>query len=703
MNCQRRTRGWMAWAAFLLTLHLQFEAILADEPPAGIAREVWGPLLQRRTEARERLAKWMERRNLGVVDQSVETATRDVSERRAADRVADAGIFLKGIDWALEFDVKFEPQDVVLLQRSFERLQQRLDKLERSPEKPNWTQKRGKVVRGFVSRIDGSLQPYGMIVPAGYDGSKPMRLDVVLHGSTRPVGISELRFMDRFDAGDQAAENETLPDVDYLELHPLGRVENGYRWAGETDVLEAIDAACRQYRVDRDRVVLRGMSMGASGTWHLGLKHPDRFVALGPYCGYVDTHRFSETPLPNFVRVGPLPPVQETTLRLLDSYRYAANAVVTPAIACMGEKDVFFDAHVIMGKAMKDEGLEMVNLISPGTGHVIDPETHREQMRRIAEYANQGLNHGPKSLRFVTWSLKYSRCHWLRVLQLQRHYERTEFVARLNDEGELRIEQSRNIERFAIDPPMASDRVVRVVMGGQTLSPPPRSAADVASAWVFFKEGERWNVKASSEGSSRDERLQGKRPGLQGPIDDAFTDRYVCVRGTGTPWNPAAAAAAEASLRRFEYEWRRYFRGAAPVVNDTDVDAHLLASANLILFGDPGSNRWMREALPKLAIQWNSKTLTVAGKEYASAEHLPVLIAPGQVAGAEDRYWVFNSGHSFHEPELSTLNYLLYPRLGDWAVLKVGAPRVEAQSATAAVVEEVVDFGLSDEMWRPIR
>ena len=36
--------------------------------------------------------------------------------------------------------------------------------------------------------------------------------------------------------------------------------------------------------------------MGASGTWHLGLKHPDFFAALGPYCGYVDTHRFSETP-----------------------------------------------------------------------------------------------------------------------------------------------------------------------------------------------------------------------------------------------------------------------------------------------------------------------------------------------------------------------------------------------------------------------
>ena len=70
--------------------------------------------------------------------------------------------------------------------------------------------------------------------------------------------------------------------------------------------------------------------MGASGTWHLGLKHPDRFVALGPYCGYVDTHEFSKTPLPNFVVVGPLPPHQEKTLHMLDSVDYAANAGIGP-------------------------------------------------------------------------------------------------------------------------------------------------------------------------------------------------------------------------------------------------------------------------------------------------------------------------------------------------------------------------------------
>src|SRR5204863_8812062 len=188
---------------------------------------------------------------------------------------------------------------------------------------------------------------------------------------------------------------------------------------------------CRRYNIDRRRIVLRGMAMGASGTWHLGLKHPERFVALGPYCGYVDTHRFSETPLDNFVRVGPLPEYQERGLHMLDSVDYAANAGVVPAIACMGEKDVFFQAHVIMGEAMQREGLTMVNLISPGTGHVIDPATHAEQMRRIGEYAAAGIQHQPRELRFVTWTLKYSRCHWLQVLGLEQHYARAELSAKL--------------------------------------------------------------------------------------------------------------------------------------------------------------------------------------------------------------------------------------------------------------------------------
>src|SRR3989449_9108422 len=116
------------------------------------------------------------------------------------------------------------------------------------------------------------------------------------------------------------------------------------------------------------------------------IRRPPRST-LFPYTtlfrSYVDTHRFSETPGMNFVKVGPLPPHQEKTLHMLDSVDYAANAGMVPAVACMGEKDVFFQAHEIMGRALSKEGLTMINLVSPGTGHVLDPATHGEQLRRI--------------------------------------------------------------------------------------------------------------------------------------------------------------------------------------------------------------------------------------------------------------------------------------------------------------------------------
>src|SRR5262249_20668620 len=143
-------------------------------------------------------------------------------------------------------------------------------------------------------------------------------------------------------------------------------------------------------------------------------------------------------------------------------------------IACMGEKDVFFQAHVLMGKAMEKEGLKVVNLISPGTGHVIDPVTHREQMRRIGDYAAKGLDHRPRHLRFVTWTLKYSRCHWLQVLGLGEHYARAELEARVATDGSVDVVEPKNITRFAILPPVLQGAAPRLRVGGKAVSLPPR-------------------------------------------------------------------------------------------------------------------------------------------------------------------------------------------------------------------------------------
>jgi hypothetical protein len=183
---------------------------------------------------------------------------------------------------------------------------------------------------------------------------------------------------------------------------------------------------------------------------------------------------------------------------------------------------------------------------------------------------------------------------------------------------------------------------------------------------------------------------------LQGPIDDAFTSPFLCVRGTGQPWNPAAAAYADLALERFADEWEHYFRGKLPTKSDMAVTAEDVQTRNLILFGDPGSNAWIAKVLPSLPLRWTRAMLSFAGQEYSSVRHLPALIAPNPLAGGERRYIVLNSGHTFRASDLAKLNYLLFPRWGDWAILEIPSQPGEDPQPK----ESVLHAGLFDERWR---
>ena len=82
-----------------------------------------------------------------------------------------------------------------------------------------------------------------------------------------------------------------------------------------------------------------------------------------------------------------------------------------------------------------------------------------------------------------------------------------------------------------------------------------------------------------------------KRHGLQGPIDDAFLDSFIFVPPTGTPVAPGVAKWVAAEQKHAITEWRRQFRGEAQVRDDTEITDADIAASNLVLWGDPGSNR----------------------------------------------------------------------------------------------------------------
>jgi hypothetical protein len=226
----------------------------------------------------------------------------------------------------------------------------------------------------------------------------------------------------------------------------------------------------------------------------------------------------------------------------------------------------------------------------------------------------------------------------------------------------------------------------------QSVTARPWGSSKTGEFFVYLqKVNGKWNSTMPQKLTVEQSRKPRKTNGLQGPIDDAFTMPFLCVRATGQPWSTRVDDYAAASLKRFQTEWAKYMRGDLPVKNDVDVTSDDIADKHLIIFGDPGSNTMLANVLEGLPLKWTKDNLTFGGKTFASATHAPLLIHPNPLN--PQRYVVLNSGHTFHAEDYQGTNALLYPRLGDFAVLRLAA------KGPALGVEQVELNGLFDEGW----
>jgi predicted esterase len=546
-------------------------------------------------------------------------------------------------------------------------------------ETPWWKRTGTSVVHGYRSRVDGSVQPYAVTYPAdfGKDPEKKWRVDVVLHG--RDASLTEVKFIHQHSSGKPAPKDQPFVQIDIY-----GRGNNAYRWAGETDVLEAItDTFLRDSRtgLDSRRVVLRGFSMGGAGTWHLGLHHPDKWRVIGPGAGFSTTRGYLKS-LPD-----PLPPHVAACLHIYDAVDYAENASMVPVVAYAGDKDPQIAAGRAVEKRLKELGIPMTFLIAPGLEHKMPPEWQERAEKEYAKYAGPGKGRPafPKKIRFTTYTLKYPKCEWVEILALERHYQPAKVEAECGQHSTIRTTNVRAM-RISFECAMFSPSGVQV-----------DDSQFSYRAWEGFvveKRNGNWaRVEDTKEWRDRLAKRSGKVSGLTGPIDDAFTGPFLCVRGTGRPWHPAVGNYVDADLKRFAAEWDKYLRGTLPVKNDTAITEADIQDKNLILFGDPASNALIARVLDKLPLEWTAETLALSGKSYDPARHLPVLIFPNPLN--PKRYVVLNSGHTFHAKDFQGTNALLYPRLGDYAVLKLPEP-----GAADPLAATVATAGLFDDDWR---
>ena len=545
-----------------------------------------------------------------------------------------------------------------------------------------------KQIHGYRSRIDGSLQPYGITLPATYDPSKPTRLYVWLHG--RQNQTVETEFLFAFP--NSGPGRPPVADNGQIQLDVYGRHNSaGYHWAGEADVFEAIDAVKKRFKIDPARILLRGFSMGGEGAWHIALHYPDRFAAAEIGAGTIS--RRLEV-FPN------LPAYQALTLRIWENMpEWALNIFNLPLAGHDGDADTQtcclppvepgtpnhgqLDSSLRTRAQLEKEGFPSVGdpdfyhsqgtpgifLISQKTGHGTSPLVRERLDAFLKEYGDKGQS-SPSHIRFVTWTARYNRDYWVTVDSLTKTYDRAEIDAQR--EGGKYTVATKNIARLSL---AETSKAREIKIDGETLPVKP------APSITLEKTAKGWQLARATWPGLH------KTHALQGPIDDAFLDPFLLVRPTGTPWNAAVNDQALRSLARFERLWSRYFRGHPFIKDDKDVTPADLANYHVVLFGDPGSNRWIAKVAPKLPLQWTKQTLSMAGQSYPSKENFPALIYPNPLNPS--KYVVLNTGLTITEKDYNG-DYGM-PQWGDYAVVA---------AKDSSEVPDLIVAGLFDESWK---
>ncbi len=175
----------------------------------------------------------------------------------------------------------------------------------------------------FISPFDGSEQPYRLYLPTAYDGSRRLPLLVALHGT----GGDQNKYFDHetYHHGIYKTEAEKRG---IAVLCPLGNDAQGlpteWRGVGELHVLAALEDVQQQFRIDPDRIVCTGQSMGGTGTTYLCCRYPDVFAAgipLASTYGHVSLiTNLRDVPMfyvqggkdwPIYAQTGPIPITEE--------------------------------------------------------------------------------------------------------------------------------------------------------------------------------------------------------------------------------------------------------------------------------------------------------------------------------------------------------------------------------------------------------
>jgi predicted peptidase len=143
----------------------------------------------------------------------------------------------------------------------------------------------GDAKTGFLNKVykgkDGEVK-YIVFVPADYTGEKEFPVILFLHGA----GESGTDGKKQAQVGLGKAIRDKKEKFPFIAIFPQSQ-KGGWKADGAEGkraiaILEEVE---KDYKTDKKRVYLTGLSMGGFGTWSMAVAHPERWAAIAPICG----------------------------------------------------------------------------------------------------------------------------------------------------------------------------------------------------------------------------------------------------------------------------------------------------------------------------------------------------------------------------------------------------------------------------------
>ncbi|MEW6357740.1 MAG: NPCBM/NEW2 domain-containing protein [Planctomycetota bacterium] len=482
-------------------------------------------------------------------------------------------------------------------------------------------ERRGAMIKGAWSEIDGTIQPYSLAVPKEYKGDKPFPLLVSLHGHGGWTS-----FQGRL----------TGASADCITLSPHGRGSMDYFFVAEEAVLAAIREVQQDYRIDPDRIYATGGSMGGTGSWALGTRFPDIFAALAPNAGNAD-HRVwikewewnwgwgkGEAPYESPQTEAPFPIGQigqfaeavfggkggggsDPFTRLgvfisaeIDPVSYAENLMNVPVFAGHGAKDEIVPvghARSMSGR-LKALGYDCTYMEDPVAGHSVPAAIQKPQREWLFK---QKRKTRPEAVRYRTNRLRYPGACWLSINRFIQRCRFAEIEGKAAKTGEIEI-KTRNVANFTIDLsecPVSGE--IKVLINGAV----SHKGTLPKSKLLTFRHvaGDKWTVFYERPIPT------GKRPGVEGPIEDLFMSPFMIVYGT-TANTEIERRIVKEQAEFFAADWERLYHSKCRMKADTDVTPEDIERYNLILYGRPSANLITGRIADKLPIRFDGNKIT---------------------------------------------------------------------------------------------